>query len=124
MYIFKNTEVKKAFMSTLINCKLNRRADFFLSMELNPVGISPDLQISPSKGEYRQWLEHAASVPPNSLSHWKCLGELCRSQRWGNETHHHPTREIYHSPLPLIELELRFHTAKSQIYFAYLNLKA
>lgn len=54
---------------------------------------------------------------PPFTSGWKCSVSCADLEDWVITAHHHPTREGYHSPLLLIELELRFNTAKSSDLF-------
>lgn len=84
-------------MSTLIDWKLKRRAGFFLSLGLCPVGMSLDLQISPSKGEKLQHLHMQPQClgTPCHLT-LEVFGELCRSRRWGNKPTIQPGKSVTH----------------------------
>lgn len=88
-YFFRSINVggkKKDFMSSLIDCKLKEKAGFSPSLGLNPVGISLNLQISPSKGEkpiiYNMQPQCLGTSCHLTL---EMFGELCRSRKLGNK---------------------------------------
>ena len=73
-------------MSSLIDCKLKEKADFPTYLGLSPVGISLNLQISPSKGEkpiiYNMQPQCLGTSCHLTL---EMFGELCRSRKLGNK---------------------------------------
>lgn len=124
---FKNISIvwgkKKDFMSILIDWKLKRRAGFFPFLGLKSCGDVSRSSKKSLQGRKTRVLTtcnlSAWGLPVTSL--WKCLVGYADHEDWVIKTHHHPTREIYYSPLLLIESELRFHTAKSSDLFCLLE---
>lgn len=92
-------------------------------MGISSVGMSPYLQINPSKGERLQCLQRETSVPWGLAVTpcWKFSVIYADHEDWVIKTQHQPAWETYYSPLLLIELELRFHTAKSSDLFCLLE---